>query len=743
MAVTLKRRRDAVSYKEPSSDDDLLGASDSDHTPEKRRAAPQRRSARHQDPESRQLRTVFQQTQTSSTSSNHQRLSAKDESRLRRHTKVSYRESSSDEDSGTEFEPDQPTLPPQRTTQRTGATPITKSSKRSRGRPRKAFGASKRPNVPNVPDVKVKRPAPAIITDGKIPAWERLPYHVLLQIFVYASHPLHDDNFNPTPSILWLARTARLCPAFTKPALTALYRNPPIFAMGQNRKALVHHLISPPEDAHEDYSVMVKRLELDATKMSKLTDAQNSQDDLKALVMSFKTLKEIDFFDPFDKAPYRARSRRIRKWYYPDDLLTTLGNSDIRLKSWHWNSTFCGQGILRLKEVHTSNAFQSLRELTLTKFDPRISRKTSETESEPTEEELLGSALSVLPNLRSLTFETCEVVNYRLLPLLPSNLVTLNITNCQELLSDPLHAFLADNGQRIEELTLNHNQSLDLAFLVDLKQTCPRLEALKMDMHYYNTLSFASDNEPLYDELLPGAIPPTWPSSLRVIDLEFLRMQSDDAAVAFFTSLIDAADALPWLRVIVLSTIIDIEWRQRAAFRQKWTAQFEQVFTMRSSAPSPHLVSLRAFREWKASKDQQLDQQDIDVTADTIPIGANRSNSRQLTEESESEDNTSDQSELTARERKQSEKWDTKRLRTRGKSSAHYDETTDSEDESDRGDDSETEKIKFIQGRCHTLEFRIDNSRPQEQLYEEADFLDDELSGDSDWNGEDPPEQEE
>jgi hypothetical protein len=130
---------------------------------------------------------------------------------------------------------------------------------------------------------------------------------------------------------------------------------------------------------------MVKRLELDATKMSKLTDAQNSQEHLKALVMSFKTLKEIDIFDPFDKPPYRARSKRIRKWHYPDDLLTMLGESAVRLKSWRWNSTFCGQGILRLKEVHTSNAFQSLRELALTKFHPEV-KKTSETEIGPTEE---------------------------------------------------------------------------------------------------------------------------------------------------------------------------------------------------------------------------------------------------------------------------------------------------------------------------------------------------------------------
>jgi hypothetical protein len=79
----------------------------------------------------------------------------------------------------------------------------------------------------------------------------------------------------------------------------------------------------------------------------------------------------------------------------------------------------------------------------------------------------------------------------------------------------------------------------------------------------------------------------------------------------------------------------------------------------------------------------------------------------------------------------------------RAKSSTRYEETTDSEAGSDRGNGSEGEEVVFIQGRCHTVEFRIDNSRPQEQLYEEADFLDDEPSGDEDWNGEDPNEPDE
>jgi hypothetical protein len=44
---------------------------------------------------------------------------------------------------------------------------------------------------------------------------------------------------------------------------------------------------------------------------------------------------------------------------------------------------------------------------------------------------------------------------------------------------------------------------------------------------------------------------------------------------------------------------------------------------------------------------------------------------------------------------------------------------------------------EVIQGMCEVVEVRIDNLRPTETQVTEADFLDDERSGDSDWNGED------
>lgn len=62
---------------------------------------------------------------------------------------------------------------------------------------------------------------------GVIPPWQTLPYHILLQIFYYASSPLVDERtFNQTSNWSWLLRTSKLCRAFSEPALTILYRSP-------------------------------------------------------------------------------------------------------------------------------------------------------------------------------------------------------------------------------------------------------------------------------------------------------------------------------------------------------------------------------------------------------------------------------------------------------------------------------------------------------------------------------------
>ncbi|KAF2736828.1 hypothetical protein EJ04DRAFT_489106 [Polyplosphaeria fusca] len=732
MAVYPKRKRPAASYRDSSSDDDDVDdASDSEPVAAKRRRTPQRRSTRHQQPP-----TEHRALPNSQPESSHTRPPAPsppNEARLRERHTVTYHESSSSEgdhasDDESAIEPSLP--PPRKKAKPRPTTSPNKQKVRTTVRARKALGAPLKRRGST--SVEVQSSLNPIVSDGNIPSWATLPYHILLQIFVYAAHPLHDETMAPMPSISWLAKIARTCTAFTKPALTALYRNPPIFALQHRRGDLVNHLISPPANAHGDYQVMAKRIELDGTRMSKLTGPANSTADLASLVLALTTLKEIEIFDPIDKPPFRERSKPMRRWTYPDELFQALRQSTLRLKAWRWTSTFCAHNLLWMKSVHSESAFQSLREVTLTKFQAETSHPH---EDEPTTEELLGSALAVLPKLATLTFESCTVVNARLLSLLPTTLLSLTLTNCKELNSETLNPFLVTHGSRLEVLNLNNNQCLDMSFVVDLKLTCPRLEELRMDLNYYNSFSTSHDNEPLYDELLGEGDIPTWPSSLRLIELMYLRNWSPNAAKAFFSSLIESAKDLPHLREITILASVDIEWRKRAEYREKWTGLFEKVFTRRSTPPNSNLASLRSFREWRASQ-QNTDKNDSLIESEP---------EKDPGEESED----SDAPLLPLRKGRPDEKWGGRRLRRREKLSGAYAETSDEEQadsESGPTDEGEAdgpadEGSLFIQGNCHTVSFRIDNLRPREQMFNEADFLDSESSEDGDWDGNDVVEE--
>jgi hypothetical protein len=574
-----------------------------------------------------------------------------------------------------------------------------------------------------------------IPTDGHKPDWASLPYQVLLQVFVYASHPLHNENLSPLPSILWLVKAATICKAFAEPALTALYRNPPIYAMQHHRRQLVEHLVTPPADAYVDYQVMVKRLDLDVTRIAYPTDPLFANAaSLSNLIAALTALKEIDIFDPLDRPPYRPRQlRRRRRWQYSDEIFAALRQS-TRLRSWRWIGLFCGQEPGWMKEIHEDRAFQSLRELTLTKFDSGAKRNPED--PTPKTEESLASALGALPNLTSLAFESCKVVNGQLLPLLPSELVSLNITNCINVASGDLKAFLADRGQKLEELVLNHNQCLDISFLVDLKRSCPRLEVLKMDLNYYSSLFMTSNNEPLYDWLLGIDEIPTWPSTLRILDMEYLRHWSSDAATNFFASLVDSAKELPWLREIRISAMVDLGWRQRADYRRKWESRFDHVFASRSPAPSAHLVSLRAYREWMASeKGTEKHDSFLEMSEEVDKVQTTKED---VTQDEVSESD-SDAPLLPRHQQKHGDRWNSRRLRSRGKASANYDESSQFDPGTDDMPNVEEEPA-YIQGRCHTVVFRIDNLRPREEVFDEGDFLDEELSGDEDWNGNDDVE---
>jgi hypothetical protein len=217
--------------------------------------------------------------------------------------------------------------------------------------------------------------------------------------------------------------------------------------------------------------------------------------------------------------------------------------------------------------------------------------------------------------------------------------------------------------------------------------------------------------------------------------MEYLRNWDSTAATNFFGSLIDAANELPWLQEITIIAMVDTDWRQRAEFRRKWTDQFRKVFARTWKPPSSHLVSQKAFREWKAKTTLAEAETEVEKN-DSLIEGVS-----EVMNEAKLDDSDSDVPLAASRQQKQDEKWGSKRLRLRSKAAASYDDSSANESGSE-DEVSGAEDVPFVQGRCHTVLFRIDNFRPREEIYGEADFLDAEPSGDEEWNGNDDPDDE-
>ncbi|PIG83311.1 hypothetical protein AARAC_001091 [Aspergillus arachidicola] len=397
------------------------------------------------------------------------------------------------------------------------------------------------------------------------------------------------------------------------------------------------------------------------------------------------------------------------KWAYPESLFTSLISSSIRLRSWDWNSRFMETNALLpfMMEKHLQASFSGLRELRLLHIASEDSDVDDPADVSNEREVVLATALKELPELRRLEFLECSIVNEHLLPNLSPTLTSLTINNCDEVTTANFSAFLASHGQHLRDLALSHNRHLSLSFIVGLAQSCRSLEKFKMDISIHDLSSY-HDVEPHFRELLNSSEVPTWPSTLQDIELIQLRKWDDTTADVFFTSLLDAAPELRNLRRLVISAILKIGWRDRASFREKWISRLEKVFLRRSALP--------------------------DATLSTIPR-ASQPPVPGISTASIVGDNTTQPDSLgsgfsTPLKRK----------------SARLAQQKLSEVEDDAGlsvsrratpDSGDNKKPLAIQGMCDVVMVRIDNQRPSETQFNEEDFLDDELSGDEDWNGND------
>ncbi len=625
---------------------------------------------------------------------------------------------------------------------------------------------------------------------GRVPPWQSLPYHTLLQICQHASHPLWTDLFEPTPNIVWLLQTALLCRAFAEPALSALYWSPPLCPPTRASR-LISHLASQTESSTFNYRAKIKFLEMEA--LSTLARKYGGHDpiNLAELISHTPQLRGVGIHLLTD-APilHKANvgSGSVNKAVYQPSMIPALEQSKAVLLKWKWNSSIAGKqfSISMLKEIHQTTPFRGLEELTFVNYQSikiktpnpnglsELNQGAAAAQESRTSENQLADALGCLPKLKRLRFKMSPIVNKKLFCMLPQNLELLEIMDCSTVTSDMLNKFFKSHGQNIRELVLDHNQALNLSFLVDFDINCPKAETLKMNLTYYNSHFCFQNSDPRFSALFLQGEVPTWPATLQHLELHHLRKWNIETAEMFFSSLVDSAAALPNLRHLNIKASLDESgWRERVTFRDTWVGRLERVFRRSSPPPNPHLTSINAFKAFKAQKHDGESQPHIarprpglrrkdssrfshvevlKATAKTksesgsdsdVPLVLTRRVTRQsaqlgkLTLDTSVTTNGPQSSKNPSRRRRP---WRRPR-RKRNSDSDSSSQDSALEDDSPELDTQATsqidEKELYIQGMCDIVHILVDNLRPTEEQLNESNFLDEEVSGDEDWVGDD------
>ncbi|KAL0940666.1 uncharacterized protein CTRU02_203429 [Colletotrichum truncatum] len=587
-----------------------------------------------------------------------------------------------------------------------------------------------------------------------IPNWldPRMEHAIWVQVFRYAAvtgdeHDILDSN--------WLVRTAGVCRVFTDPALTVLYRRPPIKDEAK-AQGLVGLLEKSPSMTAVNYRAKIEELHIDV----RLVSLQGFTSPVK-LMQNLPRLSEVLLLHGYDQSPYRLLREPI-KWTYSAELWQAFDvsptadeeagdkTSITRLHSWQWSSRLMDKNweasLARMKQVHQMPSFVSLRKLKLVNYQLPSVRLEKDPGADPellAEDEqsvrLIASALSTLENLEQLVFESSTIMCTMLFPLLPPNLKRLELVNCAEVTADNLGSFLITNGHQMEALVLNHNRSLNLAFLTMLGAACPHLKELRANFKYFSLLETVDDNDPFYDHLLLPEQVPNWPSALEVVHLENLRQWDMAAAEMLLQSFIDSASVLPMLRHLSIKAMLDIPWRSRSDFRKSWQEKFEKVFLRPVTDPEPNFT-LR-----KQAISEPAQEATVKHKPRKVPVEPTRRSSRVVPHASR----PSSRASSTLRELRDQHR---KPQSYREPDSDEFDSGDDVGLDENLGDvagsgsDQNTEESSedlaasddmFIQGLCTVVDINIDNQKPREHQYSMDDFLNDEgdFETDDEWDG--------
>ena len=681
----------------------------------------------------------------------------------RKRRRISYNESSSESDYGARNsqEPRAPAAATQSSGPRARRTPASTSTRKTAKpqlTPMILIHEEERRMVQLRPEKKTERnknkdqsPGDQPSKDkvgGRIPPWSTLPYEILFQIFQYASYPLGTETAGATPSVHWLFRTAILCRGFFEPAMSALYYAPALSPRSRAHKML-STLAKQDETSLMNYRAKVKYLDLEGDQVLSRKYAGTEPIQIGDLLTLTPQVRGFGIHFLYDLPSWHKKTAVSdlpsgKRRAYQLSLLSKLNdaNSGIRLLDWTWN------GVMGLPSDMSPHDFLKDNPMTALHFVRSLTFVNPMKQAH--EIAWFKQLLCISKSLTTVNLRNLDDVAERL-EFLPSNLTSLEISMCTAFDSSLFAELLASKGASLRKLALNHNDCLDLSFLAVLAATCPHLEVLKMDLRFYNTHFTYNNSDPKFHSLLDTGCNPTWPSTLQRLELFHLRKWDTTVAETFFSSLVDAAKNLPDLRYIdIKASIGESNWRDRISFRNKWTAKMQKVFARVSEPPDPRLRSLSIFQKHrKEFRKAKPKANGVDghaakgITSHSAPI-LTPETSKTVSEDSDAplasrlrHPKPTNPPQLITRRR---------RRRTRKHKHKHSPGSSSSSEEDSALDDDnplsnpspadlpiEEEGEAFVQGMCDVVRVAIDNLRPTEEHLDERDFLDEEVSGDEDY----------
>jgi len=461
-----------------------------------------------------------------------------------------------------------------------------------------------------------------------------------------------------------------------------------------------------------NYTVKVKQLHMNVDIFVKR--AQDHQSIVAALIPLLPQLRSIKLMTLQDGPPYRRH--HVPRWNYPSDLFDAVQIHQPRLLDWRWNFLLCkhsANSIDFMQRCHNFKSFQTLKHLEISDY-PHFESGVEGTFLE----DQIAEAISLLPALESLEFETCDIANSRLVPRLPSALRRLRFANCEVLNSEMLTLYLIDKGTMLEDLILDHNISLNLDFLTVLESSCPNLRKIAVDLKYYSQLHVSNHAGPRFSKLISPTNPlPGWSASLEVIELQNMSIREMDQARHLFESLINAGEKLSSLRRLIIQAHISMSWRERASFGEKWLQRLTTCFRRKSQDPDHRLASSKTFRNSINSFRPNNTHNYQEVRGGFGPRASPSSSERVESDASHTVIGTRRSKRITNSE-----------LAKAGKA-------TEIELPPPNSPSASSMETPIVQGMCDYVDIVIDNQRPREEQRSMVDFLDQAReSDDEDWH---------